>query len=141
MISMSSAPVSLSSTTPSGLPAGKYSRGFFVTPSEAQAAKQLGIEATAQKWIDRIVKDWEATLATGRDVMWVEKLNNEVAAVQKIVVDHFKGLGYGFEEEVDRGYYCHQWHYRIRMIPYVEPKKEPGFFSQLLTRLFGGSHA
>lgn len=109
--------------------------------TQAAQAKQLGIETTAKKWIEKIEGDWEATLATGRDRMWVERLNNEVAEVQKIVVDYFVSLGYGFEEECDRAYYCHQWHYRMRMIPAEKSEKEPGLLSQLIHRLFGGPHA
>lgn len=109
--------------------------------TQAAQAKQLGIETTAQKWIEKIEEDWEATLSTGRDLMWVESLNNEVAEVQKIVVDHFVSLGYGFEEECHRAYYNDTWHYRMRMLPAEKPEKEPGLLSQLIHRLFGGPHA
>ena len=108
--------------------------------SEAALAKENGIKERSEFWIKKIQEDWEEVLKLGRDNMWIEYLNNEVGAVQKIVENHFQELGYGFEEEVHYRYYNDEWHHRMRITPKDKIKPEPGIFSRLLRRIFGGSH-
>lgn len=108
--------------------------------SEAALVKENGINKTAQKWIDKIQKNWEAILGAGWDIMWVENLNREVLDVQAIVSKHFKDLGYGFEEEVHSHHYYDEYHYRLRLVPRKQDKRERGIFSRLIHRIFGGSH-
>lgn len=104
--------------------------------SDAIEAKQRGIRNTATARIEKISANWEKALETGRDRMWVECLDKDVDEVCQIVVKHFRDLGYSFQKEVSHSYYCDTLQYRIRLFP--EPD-EPGIFSQLISRIFGGA--
>lgn len=105
-----------------------------MTPEEARRAKQLGIERTSEEWIDKVQEEWKAALAKGRDYAIISSLNQQVTEVQKRVTGHFESLGYTFQEE---RYFGGEYRdYFIRLNP-----KEPGLLRQLITRLFGGTHA
>lgn len=105
-----------------------------MTPEEARLAKQLGIEKTSEEWIDKVQEEWRKALAKGQDYARISSLNRQVAEVQKRVAGHFESLGYTFQEE---RYFGGEYRdYFIRLTP-----KEPSLFRQLITRLFGGTHA
>lgn len=108
-----------------------------MTAEEAEKARLQGIEDTTTEWINRIHKDWQATLGGGRDTMWLDTMQiNCVPPVVANVVQHFRNLGYTVElEEHDYHYYTEKF-YRLRVKPLAP--KEPGVFKQMLSRLFGG---
>lgn len=112
-----------------------------MTPSEAHSEKIEGINQTAHALIAKIETDWERQLGSGRDYLLITYLDYEVQEVQDIVVDHFVRLGYGFQMESCRGYWDDHEYYVLRLQPLVKPNKQPGIFSRLFNRLFGGGYA
>lgn len=107
-----------------------------MTPAEAEIARRKGIERTTQEWIKLTEEVWKGALSKGRDYAIISSLNGEVPEVQQKVVEHFRNLGYHFQEEK---YFGGEYEdYILRLAP---PPDEPGTLAQLLTRLFGGQHA
>lgn len=108
-----------------------------MTPEEARQAKQLGIERTTEKWIRDVEEQWRKALEMGRDYAIISTLNQQVTEVQKRVAGHFESLGYTFREEK---YFGGEYRdYILRLTP--PAPREPGLIRQLITRLFGGTHA
>lgn len=110
-----------------------------MSPEEARLARQDGVATTAAKLIKDVEKKWTIALSEGRDYLWVPGLDGQAEEVQQIVVQHFRNLGYGFEMRFYYGAWDSEYtDYRLQITPY-EPE-EPGFFSRLFSRIFGGQH-
>jgi hypothetical protein len=110
-----------------------------MTPVEAKTAREEGVRLTSLELIKKIEGEWEKRLAKGHSDMWVHELDHQVDEVVELVVRHFKKLGYGFDEEKCNCYAGPSMVHRMRIVPL--PPKEPGVFSQLIARMFGGQHA
>lgn len=110
-----------------------------MSPEEARLARQDGVVTTAAELIKDVKKKWSIALSEGWDHLWVPGLDSQCEEVQQIVAKHFRDLGYGFEMRFYYGAWDFEYRdYRLQITPY-EPE-EPGFFSRLFSRIFGGQH-